>query len=129
MFANDCIIFAKASQKACSNINKILHNFCVMFDQLVNFHKSSVQFSNNIQGAMKGSLGEALNISLSNCISKYLGCPIIQGRIKRSTFFEVILKSQKKLASWKARFFSRVGKITAYKGKLGKFLSSCDELF
>ena len=49
---------------------------------------------------MKRRLGEALNISMSNGISKYLGCPIIQGRIKRNTFFEVILKSKKKKASF-----------------------------
>ena len=118
MFSNDCIIFAKTSQKACSNINKILHNFCAMFGQLVNFRKSSVQFSNNIQGAMKRRLRESLNISMSNGISKYLDCPIIQGSIKRSPFSEVILKSQKKLASWKACFLSRAGKITLIKANL-----------
>ena len=107
MFADDCIIFTKDSLKACSNINKILHIFCAMSGQLVNFHKSSIQYSNNIQGAMKRRLGEALNISMSNGISKYIRCPIIQDRVKRSNFSEVILKSQKKLASWKARFLSR----------------------
>ena len=85
-------------------VNKILHNFCVMSGQLVNSHKSLVQFLNNIQGAMKRRLVEALNISMSNGISKYLGCQIIQGMIKRRTFSKVILKSQKKLASWKTRF-------------------------
>ena len=114
MFVDDCIIFAKASQKGCSNINKILHNFCAMFGQLVNFYKSS----NNIQRAMKRILGEALKITMSNGIKKYLGCPIIQGRIKRNTFSEVILKSQKKLASWKSRFLLRVGKITFIKVNL-----------
>ena len=29
MFADDCIIFAKASQNACNNINRILQKFCV----------------------------------------------------------------------------------------------------
>ena len=99
MFVDDCIIFAKASQNACSNVNRIVHNFCAMSSQLVNFHKFAVQISNNIQGAMKRRLGEALSIPLSNGISKYLGCPIIQGRIKMNTFSEVILKSQKKLSS------------------------------
>ena len=118
MFAGDCIIFAKATPKACLSINKVLHNFCSMSGQLVNFHKSSVQISNNIQGAMKRRLREELNIPISNDISKYLGCPIFQGRAKRSTFFVVILKSQKKLATWKARFLSRVGKITLIKANL-----------
>ena len=92
-FPDDYIIFAKATLKVCSSINKVLHDFCSMFGQLVNFHKSSVQISNNIQGAMKRRLREALNIPISNGISKYLGYQIFQGRVKRSTFSEVILKS------------------------------------
>ena len=51
MFADDYVIFAKASHIACNNINKILHNFCALTGQLVNFHKSAIQVSNNIQGA------------------------------------------------------------------------------
>ena len=92
MFADDCIIFAKASQNVCSGVNRILYNFCSISSQLVNFHKSLVQISNNIHGAMKRRLRKALSIPLSNGISKYLGTPIIQGRIKRNTFSEVILK-------------------------------------
>ena len=88
MFADNCIIFAKASQNVYSNVNRILHNFCAMSSQLVNFHKSSIQISNNIQGATKRRLGEALSIPLSNGIRKYLGCPIIQGRIKMSIFLK-----------------------------------------
>ena len=90
MFADDYIIFAKASPKACI---KVLQDFCALFGQLVNLHKSSVQISNNVQGAMKRRLGEVLNISISNSISKYLGCPIIQGRVKSSTFSKVVLSS------------------------------------
>ena len=50
MFANDCIIFAKASQKACSNIDKILHNFCAMFGQLVNFISLRFNFRTIFKG-------------------------------------------------------------------------------
>ena len=78
-----------------------------MFGQLVNFQKFFVQISNNIQGAMKRRLREDLNIPIYNGINKYLGCPLIRGRVKRSIFFsEVILKSQKKLASWNTLFLS-----------------------
>ena len=67
---------------------------------------------------MKRRLGETLNIHISNGLSKYLGCPIIQGRVKRNTFSKVIFKSQKKLASWKACFLSRGDKITLIKANL-----------
>ena len=54
----------------------------------------SMESSNNVQGAMKRRLREALNIPIYNDISMYLGYPIFQGRVKRSTFSKVILKSQ-----------------------------------
>ena len=93
MFADDCVMFAKASQNACNNINRILKKFCALFGQLVNFHKSTIQISKNIQGTTKRKLGEALSILTSNYISKYLGCLLVQGRVNRSSFFEVVLKS------------------------------------
>ena len=94
MFADDCIIFSKASNKVCSTINSILHDFCAMSSQLVNFHKSFIQISNNIQGASNRRIGEVINIPISNRINKYLRCPIFQGKAKRDMFSEVILKSQ-----------------------------------
>ena len=111
MFTDDCLIFVKATQNAYKNINRMLHKFFYLSGQLVNFQKSMVQISNNIQGTLKRKLGEVLNIPISNGISKFLGCPIIQGRIKRNNFVEVILKSQKKLTSWKACFLLRADKI------------------
>ena len=50
VFAVDCVIFAKTSPKAFSNINKVLHDICATSGQLVNFHKSLVQILNNVQG-------------------------------------------------------------------------------
>ena len=38
-------------------------------------------------------------VPIFNGMSKDLGCPIIQGRVKRSIFFQVIVQSQKKFAS------------------------------
>ena len=57
----------------------------------MNFHKFAVQFSNNMQGTTKRRLGDALSIPLSNGISKYLGCPFIQGRIKKAHFLKSFL--------------------------------------
>ena len=121
MFVDDCIIFAKASQNACNNINRILQKLWSLSGQLLNSHKSSIQISNNIQGTTKRRLGEALNIPTSNDISKYLGCPLVQGRVNRSSFAKVVLKSQKKLASWKARFLSKVGKVVLIKSNLASY--------
>ena len=58
-------------------LKKLALTFCSMFRQLDNFHESSIQFSNNIQGAKKRRLGEAQSIPISNGISKYLRYPLI----------------------------------------------------
>lgn len=47
MFADDCLIFAKATNSAARNIAKVLNDFSNAFGQKINFHKSSLYFSNN----------------------------------------------------------------------------------
>ena len=75
MFVDDCIIFAKASQNACNNINRILQNFCALSGQLVNFRKSIIQISNNIQGTTKRRLGEVSRLfSHLTCDASNTGC-------------------------------------------------------
>lgn len=42
MFSNDCLLFCKGNRKAARHI--VLDNYCKVSGQLVNFHKSLVQF-------------------------------------------------------------------------------------
>lgn len=48
MFADDCLIFGKASKVGARRILKILDDFSVASGQKINFHKSSLYFSNNV---------------------------------------------------------------------------------
>lgn len=45
MFADDCMIFCKVSIKTARSVKEILQGYCMVSDQLINYHKSSVQFS------------------------------------------------------------------------------------
>ena len=56
-----------------------------------------------------------LKILLSNDISKYIGCQVIQGKTKRTNFYEVIFKSNK-LSSWKVPFLFKSWKNNFIKG-------------
>lgn len=49
MFADDCLIFCIVNGKAARHVKMVLDNYCKVFGQLINFHKSSVQFSNEIE--------------------------------------------------------------------------------
>ena len=71
---------------------------------------------------MKRRLGEALNIPLSNGINKYLGCLIIQGRIKINTFSKVILEKKEEKSSFlESSFPFKSGKIVLIKANFASY--------
>lgn len=106
MFADDCIIFAQATQKASRNIKELLDKYCSILGQVVNYHKSCIFFSHNIDNCLRQSISGNLQILASNQLNKYLGCPIIHNRVRKNTFEEVINKMVSKLAGWKANLLS-----------------------
>ena len=67
---------------------------------------------------MKRRVREALNIHISYDISNYLGCLIIQGRVKKSTFSEVISQVPKNVTILESLFPFKDGKITLIKANL-----------
>lgn len=46
-FADDTMIFAKARAESCYAIKEILDKYCSMSGQLVNYHKSAIQCTDN----------------------------------------------------------------------------------
>ena len=50
------------------------------------------------------------NITHSDSLGKYLGCPVFQKRPNRTTFSELIEKATKKLVGWKAKCLSKAGR-------------------
>ena len=55
-------------------------------------------------------------------MGKYLGMPVLQKRINKETYGEVIEKVSSKLAGWKSRFLSLAGRITLTKSVLTSIL-------
>lgn len=53
MFADACIIFCKANKASARNVKNRLENYCNVSCQLINFHKSTVQFSENTEKKVK----------------------------------------------------------------------------
>ena len=47
LFADDSLIFCKASSQTCHKLKEVLDTFCAQSGQLINFHKSSIVFSKN----------------------------------------------------------------------------------
>lgn len=76
MFADDVLIFCKASKAAVRNIRDIFQDNCKVSRQLVNYHKSTVQFSKGIHKCMKDDITDILQIPSSHSLGNYLDVQI-----------------------------------------------------
>lgn len=53
LFADNCIIFCRATKKVTRNARQILDHYCTVSGQFVNCHKSKIQFSTGVLNAEK----------------------------------------------------------------------------
>ncbi|CAL8158092.1 unnamed protein product [Prunus armeniaca] len=86
-----------------------LDEFCHLSGQKVSFDKSRICVSPNICSDLANSIA---TISGSPDSSKYLGVPLIHTRVDKTTYQEVIVKVQKRLASWKHHTLSMAARIS-----------------
>lgn len=72
-FADDTMIFAKASDYSCIIIRQILDKYCKMSGQLVNYHKSSFQCTSNVSLESKTHFESILGMREVSDLGDYLG--------------------------------------------------------
>lgn len=106
------MIFVKANQRACEITRTIMDEYCAISGQKVNYHKSAYQTTKNVNNQQKYQIQQILNITNTTNLEKYLGCPIINGRVNKETFEGVIRKSKSQLSKWKANALSQEGRST-----------------
>ncbi|XP_010676027.1 uncharacterized protein LOC104891937 [Beta vulgaris subsp. vulgaris] len=117
-FADDTMIFAKATNYSCLVIRQILDKYCAMSGQLVNYHKSSFQCTANISEDDKANFASILQMSETFDLGEYLGCPIIHSKVTKETFSSVINKTVGQLPKWKANALSQAGRSILIKSNL-----------
>lgn len=98
LFADDCLIYSKASPTAARNIFKTLNDFSKASGQQINYHKSTLYFSNNVPSASRINLAQILSIQHKTTIGKYLGIHNIVFWKDPINTSDLILKMQKKVS-------------------------------
>lgn len=91
---------------------KCLDHFCSHSGQRVSLNKSKLFLSPNISHSLASGISNILGIPLTNNLGKYLGVPIIHGRVTKQTYSEVLEKVQSRLSGWKAKNLSLAGRVT-----------------
>lgn len=106
LFANDSLIFLRASAEDCRHLKWIFYYYATASRQLFNYNKSSMFFYKNTDS---GSVAAIKNIFQLNVVSrheKYLGLPSMMGRKRKCFFHEIKLRVMSKISSWQHKFFS-----------------------
>jgi len=112
---DDLILFAKVEEKACEAISEVLNRFCVESGQKVSLEKSRIYFSPNVQEENREEIYSRLGIQATTNIGKYLGFPINHRGAARNWLNFVAERVMNKLAGWKAKFLSFVGRTVLVK--------------
>lgn len=58
----------------------VIKDYEVMSSQLVNFEKSLIYFSNNVDESDKRRIESELGVRIANILEKYLGLPTMVGK-------------------------------------------------
>ncbi|KAK3185175.1 hypothetical protein Dsin_032461 [Dipteronia sinensis] len=89
--------------------------FCDISGQQVSFPKSRIYWSSNISNCNARALADLCGSLVTKNLGFYLGVPLIHGRITKNTYKEILVKTQKRLTTWKSASFSLAGRCTLIK--------------
>jgi hypothetical protein len=115
LFADDLLIFGKATHKEATFIQTCLTKYCHWSGQSINNGKSSIRFSSNTKPPTAALILDILPFSPNHSKSIYLGLPILFGDAKSAAFQNIIEKVKSKVEGWCAKSLSQVGRLTLIK--------------
>ena len=109
-FADDSILFTRATLQECSKVADILSTYERASGQKINFNKSEVSFSKRVDADRRKEIKELFGVREVDRHEKYLGLPTVIGRSKKMVFGVLKERVWKKLQGWKEKLLSRAGK-------------------
>jgi hypothetical protein len=109
LFADDFILFAKATSLVVVTLNSCLDLYCQWSGQAINTSKSLVHFSKNTATSSINSISGFFPFKRASISSKYLGLPFFFGKSKSATFKDILEKVLGKIEGWRAKTLSQVG--------------------
>ncbi|CAN0877256.1 LINE-1 retrotransposable element ORF2 protein [Linum grandiflorum] len=111
-FADDLVLFGNATIDQCLAIKDCLDRFCEASGQVVSNEKSRIFFSKNVSPSLRRSICNSLTFHETHDLGRYLGVPILHGRTTKSTYQYILDRIDLKLAGWKCKNLSLVGRVT-----------------
>jgi hypothetical protein len=109
---DDCLLFAKATSSQARIIKDVVQSFCLASGMRINIQKSKFLTSKNHSRTKVAHLESILEFRQTTNIEKYLGFPLLSGRVKNSNFSFILDRINTRLAGWKGKLLSRADRVT-----------------
>lgn len=113
-FADDSILFCEAEENEVVNLKRILRCFEILSGLKINYHKSMV-CGVGVPNDYLANFSSLLNCTVQNFPIKYLGLPLGANPRRKETWQPVLEKVRSRLARWKRKLLSFVGRLTLIK--------------
>jgi hypothetical protein len=110
LFADDSLLFLKASDEGAREIVSLLEQYCNASGQRINLDKSSIFFSKGCPEGIRESIKAILNVANETLNEKYLGMPSDVGRSKSGVFKYLKDRIWKKIQGWLEQILASGGK-------------------
>ena len=105
-FADDSLLFCRATYEDCNNILKLLAKYESLSRQKINKDKTTIFFSKSTSEEAKANIKNLLQLQEVKSYEKYLGLPSFVGRGKKASFDYIKERVWRKLQGWESKLLS-----------------------
>ena len=117
-FADDSVLFCRATLQDCNTIMEILRRYERASGQQINQDKTTIFFSASTSLVVQKDIQEALHLPVIKQYETYLGLPSLVGRSKSTSFVQLKERLWRKVQGWKERLFTQARKEVLIKAVL-----------
>ncbi|XP_026417369.1 uncharacterized protein LOC113312850 [Papaver somniferum] len=110
LFADDCLLFTKATHVETSNLMSPIKDFSCISGQMLNFEKSTCFFSKNVLPDHCASLIKYMNVRKIELNEKYLGIPLFITRNRTESMSHLNTHHDSRVSNWKGKQLTQSGR-------------------
>ncbi|KAG8374339.1 hypothetical protein BUALT_Bualt11G0121400 [Buddleja alternifolia] len=116
MYADDLLIFGRASLDNATTILSCIEKYEEWSGQITNKDKSTIHFSKNINRRARHEICNLIHFRECNHNQKHLGLPFCKPATKIADYNELLDRVGRKLSGWKTKCLAQVGRNVLVKG-------------
>uniref|UniRef100_A0A453EAU8 Reverse transcriptase domain-containing protein n=1 Tax=Aegilops tauschii subsp. strangulata TaxID=200361 RepID=A0A453EAU8_AEGTS len=115
LFADDTLLFFKASQEQALEVKKALDLYNTATGQSLNYNKCSLFFGTSCPESVQAEVRLTLQVTSTSFEERYLGLPTPEGRLSKGRFQSLQTSLTKRLIQWGDGHLAQPGRETLIK--------------